>query len=230
MDTTPLAGIVEALAKKIDREPSTPRSSRSAASSPRSSPARTATRSTSRRPSPRSRTLLASRKDGAETTDIVPVMAVTAPALTTAQAEAAAPLMVKISEWQTYFPISEKNGFGANIWIPALEIDGYVVGPARDVRLLGRHRSGHPRARLSRRRGDHQRPDRATGRPRRRDLLVLDDAVQRGAPRRASRWAPGATTTTTSTATRSASTPPCSSARRARSRPCPGRTTRTTRS
>jgi vancomycin resistance protein YoaR len=73
--------------------------------------------------------LIVARKDGAETTDIVPVMAVTAPALTTAQAEAAAPLMEKVSEWTTYFPISEKNGFGANIWIPALEIDGYVVGP-----------------------------------------------------------------------------------------------------
>jgi vancomycin resistance protein YoaR len=59
----------------------------------------------------------------------VPAVAVTPPALTTAQAEAAAPLMVKVSEWQTYFPISEKNGFGVNIWIPALEIDGYVVGP-----------------------------------------------------------------------------------------------------
>ena len=37
--------------------------------------------------------------------------------------------MRKISEWTTYFPIGEKNGFGANIWIPALTIDGYVVGP-----------------------------------------------------------------------------------------------------
>jgi vancomycin resistance protein YoaR len=73
--------------------------------------------------------LLAARKGGDETAEIVPVMAVLAPALTTAQAEAAAPLMVKVSEWQTYFPIGEKNGFGANIWIPALEIDGYVVGP-----------------------------------------------------------------------------------------------------
>jgi vancomycin resistance protein YoaR len=73
--------------------------------------------------------LLVDRADGAETTEIVPVLAVTPPALTTAQATAAAPLMVKISEWKTYFPIGEKNGFGANIWIPALEIDGYVVGP-----------------------------------------------------------------------------------------------------
>ena len=73
--------------------------------------------------------LLAARTGGAETAEIVPALAVTAPALTTAQAEAAAPLMTKISEWKTYFPIGEKNGFGANIWIPALEIDGYVVGP-----------------------------------------------------------------------------------------------------
>jgi vancomycin resistance protein YoaR len=51
------------------------------------------------------------------------------PTLTTEEAEAAAPLMRRISTWTTYFPISEKNGFGANIWIPAEDIDGYVVGP-----------------------------------------------------------------------------------------------------
>ena len=37
--------------------------------------------------------------------------------------------MRKISQWTTYFPISEKNGFGANIWIPARLINGYVVAP-----------------------------------------------------------------------------------------------------
>ena len=37
--------------------------------------------------------------------------------------------MKKISQWTTYFPITEKNGFGANIWIPARLIDGYVVAP-----------------------------------------------------------------------------------------------------
>ncbi|HWP63805.1 MAG TPA: VanW family protein, partial [Candidatus Binatia bacterium] len=52
-----------------------------------------------------------------------------APALTTEDAEKIAPRMTKISEWTTYFPIGEKNGFGANIWIPAMDIDGYVVGP-----------------------------------------------------------------------------------------------------
>jgi vancomycin resistance protein YoaR len=37
--------------------------------------------------------------------------------------------MRRISRWTTYFPVSEKNGNGANIWIPARLIDGYVVGP-----------------------------------------------------------------------------------------------------
>jgi vancomycin resistance protein YoaR len=37
--------------------------------------------------------------------------------------------MKKISEWKTIFPMTIKNGFGANIWIPALTIDGYVVAP-----------------------------------------------------------------------------------------------------
>ena len=31
--------------------------------------------------------------------------------------------------WTTRFPICERNGFGANIWIPAELINGYVVGP-----------------------------------------------------------------------------------------------------
>jgi vancomycin resistance protein YoaR len=37
--------------------------------------------------------------------------------------------MVKISSWTTYFPISERNHYGANIWIPATDIDGTVVAP-----------------------------------------------------------------------------------------------------
>jgi vancomycin resistance protein YoaR len=51
------------------------------------------------------------------------------PALTTEEAEQAAPLMARISSWTTYFPISIKNGYGANIWIPSTLIDGYVVAP-----------------------------------------------------------------------------------------------------
>jgi vancomycin resistance protein YoaR len=73
--------------------------------------------------------LLAARAIGTGSTEIRPAMQVTTPILTTAQAEAAAPKMRMLSQWTTYFPITEKNGFGANIWIPALTIDGYVVGP-----------------------------------------------------------------------------------------------------
>jgi vancomycin resistance protein YoaR len=51
------------------------------------------------------------------------------PTLTTEEAEQAAPLMARISTWTTYFPISIKNGYGANIWIPSTLIDGYVVAP-----------------------------------------------------------------------------------------------------
>jgi vancomycin resistance protein YoaR len=37
--------------------------------------------------------------------------------------------MTRISTWTTWFPISDHNFFGANIWIPALLINGTVVGP-----------------------------------------------------------------------------------------------------
>lgn len=77
----------------------------------------------------RIRTLLADRMAGTATAGFVPPITVVEPALTTAEAEAARPKMRKISEWKTYFPVSEKNGFGANIWIPARLIDGYVVAP-----------------------------------------------------------------------------------------------------
>jgi vancomycin resistance protein YoaR len=73
--------------------------------------------------------LLAARAIGGASAEIRPALTVTEPVLTTAEAKAAAPRMRKISSWTTYFPIWERNGFGANIWIPALTIDGYVVGP-----------------------------------------------------------------------------------------------------
>ncbi|MEX2184275.1 MAG: VanW family protein [Chloroflexota bacterium] len=72
---------------------------------------------------------LAERHAGAAALTVEPALQVTEPVLTTAQAEEARPRMKKLSSWTTYFPISEKNGFGANIWIPARLIDGYVVPP-----------------------------------------------------------------------------------------------------
>lgn len=53
----------------------------------------------------------------------------TTPKLTTEQAKMAAPLMRKISSWTTYYEVSERNGFGANISIPARDINGTVVAP-----------------------------------------------------------------------------------------------------
>ena len=52
-----------------------------------------------------------------------------APKLTTEQAQKAAPLMQQISTWVTYYPVSDRNGFGANITIPTRAIDGQVVPP-----------------------------------------------------------------------------------------------------
>jgi vancomycin resistance protein YoaR len=73
--------------------------------------------------------LLAARAIGSASTEVRPALTVTEPVLTTAEAKAAAPKMKKLSSWTTYFPIWERNGFGATIWSPALIIDGYVVGP-----------------------------------------------------------------------------------------------------
>ena len=73
--------------------------------------------------------LLAARAAGAAAAEVRPALNITPPVLTTAEAKAAAPKMTRLSSWTTKFQISDHNGFGANIWIPALTIDGYVVGP-----------------------------------------------------------------------------------------------------
>ena len=74
---------------------------------------------------------LEARAEGQAAATVTPAISTTAPTLTTAQAEQAAPLMTRISTWTTYFPISERNGFGANIWIPSSIINGYVLNPGR---------------------------------------------------------------------------------------------------
>ncbi|MFP5342238.1 MAG: VanW family protein [Candidatus Limnocylindria bacterium] len=73
--------------------------------------------------------VLAARTSGGSQGSFAPTFATVEPALTTAEAEAARSKMRKVSEWTTYFPVSEKNGFGANIWIPARQINGHVVAP-----------------------------------------------------------------------------------------------------
>ena len=129
VDTAPLTGLIEALAKQVDREPVNAEFVTTSGLVTDIIPSKDGYKLDVAATVGTVRQFLEDRIGGSTASDLVPVLAVTPPALTTDQARAAAPLMVKVSEWQTYFPISEKNGFGANIWIPALEIDGYVVGP-----------------------------------------------------------------------------------------------------
>ena len=75
--------------------------------------------------------LVTERVDGLSISRVALSVTTIEPALTTAEATKTAPLMKPISEWTTYFPVGIKNGQGANIWIPAREIDGYVVLPGQ---------------------------------------------------------------------------------------------------
>ena len=53
------------------------------------------------------------------------------PKLTTEEALKKGPLMVPLGTWKTWFPVSERNFFGANIWLPAKIIDGTVLYPGQ---------------------------------------------------------------------------------------------------
>ena len=52
-----------------------------------------------------------------------------APDLTTSEATRKAPLVERIGSWTTYYQVSPRNGFAANITIPARRLDGVVVRP-----------------------------------------------------------------------------------------------------
>ena len=72
---------------------------------------------------------LEARAGGAKAAEVKAKVAVVEPKLTTAEAQKKAPLMVRLASWKTYFPISERNYWGANIWLPAQIIDGTVLQP-----------------------------------------------------------------------------------------------------
>ena len=129
LDSTPLTKLVQGLAPKVDRAPVNATFTVSAGKVSGITPSKDGYKLDVSATVAQIQALLSSRSAGFAATQVVPTLAVTAPALTTAQAQAAAPKMTMISSWTTPFPISERNGFGANIWIPALDIDGYVVGP-----------------------------------------------------------------------------------------------------
>jgi vancomycin resistance protein YoaR len=69
------------------------------------------------------------RGTGNPSADVAVAVAKVLPKLTTEEARKVAPLMVKLGSWTTWFPISERNYFGANIWRPAQMINGTVLGP-----------------------------------------------------------------------------------------------------
>ncbi|MCJ7710680.1 MAG: peptidoglycan binding domain-containing protein, partial [Chloroflexi bacterium] len=78
---------------------------------------------------------IAAELEGRATGDLAaPVPAVVGPyqpKLTTEDATKTAPLMVKLGSWKTYFPISDRNYFGANIWLPARIINQTVLKPGQ---------------------------------------------------------------------------------------------------
>lgn len=129
LDSTPLAKVIEAFAPKVDRDPVDATFTVTDGKVLGISPSKDGYKLDVAATVAQVQAMLAGRAAGFSATQIVPTLTVTAPALTTAQAEAAAPQMTLISSWKTYFPISERNGFGANIWIPALTIDGTIVAP-----------------------------------------------------------------------------------------------------
>jgi vancomycin resistance protein YoaR len=71
------------------------------------------------------------RSDGAVRNRVGIAITRVVPALTTDAAARNAPVMKKLAGWTTYFPISERNFFGANIWRPAELIDGTVLMPGQ---------------------------------------------------------------------------------------------------
>ena len=129
LDSTPLAKVIQRFAPKVDRDPVDATFSVTDGKVLGIVPSKDGYKLDVPGTVAQVQAMLAGRAAGFNATQIVPTLTVTTPALTTAQAEAAEPQMTLISSWTTYFPISDRNGFGANIWIPALTIDGTIVAP-----------------------------------------------------------------------------------------------------
>ena len=129
LDSTPLTKVIQRFAPKVDRDPVDATFTVTDGKVLGIAPSKDGYKLDVPATVAQVQAMLAGRAAGFSATQIVPTLAVTQPALTTAQAEAAAPQMTLISSWKTYFPISDRNGFGANIWIPALTIDGTIVAP-----------------------------------------------------------------------------------------------------
>ncbi len=71
------------------------------------------------------------RAGGAAAQPVAAQTATVPPKVTTAQAQKNGTLMVMLGSWKTWFPVSERNFYGANIWQPAKFIDGTVLAPGQ---------------------------------------------------------------------------------------------------
>ncbi len=72
------------------------------------------------------------RGAGIEITGVPLAASVVEPGLTTATASELLPQLVRLSTWTTRYVPSPGNGFGANISIPAMDIDRMVILPGED--------------------------------------------------------------------------------------------------
>jgi len=72
---------------------------------------------------------LQDRVGGATPVAVTAATTAVAPRLSTAEALKHGPQMVRLGVWKTWFPVSDRNYFGANIWRPAAIIDGTVLMP-----------------------------------------------------------------------------------------------------
>jgi vancomycin resistance protein YoaR len=129
LDTTELPAVLKKMAKKLNQAAVNASFKTSGGRISGVTPSKTGYKMDINATAKQVEALIAARLAGGTPNKIEPKTIVTQPALTTAEAKAARPKMRMISKWTTYFPISERNGFGANIWIPARLIDGYVVAP-----------------------------------------------------------------------------------------------------
>jgi vancomycin resistance protein YoaR len=129
IDTEDLPGVLAALAKKLDQAPVNASFKTSGGSITGVTASKAGYKVDREATKAQVQAVLDARAAGAATASIEPTVNATEPALTTAEAKAARPKMRMISRWTTPFPISDRNGFGANIWIPARLINGYVVAP-----------------------------------------------------------------------------------------------------
>ena len=81
---------------------------------------------------------LTARAEGATSAGPVKVKTMQVmPELSTGEATKKAPLLVKVGSWTTHYRSSERNGFGANIQVPARRLDGIVIRPGQTFDFWG---------------------------------------------------------------------------------------------